>query len=438
MRLLAWVLAAVIMGLTLLSQGFGGVPASSASPPISSTPPASSEPERPVTGEIVFPANITGSGEDYYPAVLSYVPGYYYYEERFGYLTARDGVVLDKQYVEASFFSSGLAAVREYSEEWDREVSYYINTKGEPQFGTIFAGARGFSGGYAITWGFDGACRIIDIENSAVYELEDENVRLWGRYSDGMIGASFELEGDLDGYFDVFGNVAIEPQFVWCTHFHDGMAMALLPGEEKVVYINTQGEIVLRPDWLYYDDLYGPHAYDFSEGLACAKTGYINKKGEMVITFPQEWYYESEYDGEIYPPRVGRFSEGLAVVSLPAGGIAVINKAGKVVFTSPYDVLSIDEYQSEFSDGRLVVVDNREGVEQELGTIGYIDTTGKLVIGFKYATAFMVSSDFINGIAEIAYYDEEGGQDRHGYIDKKGKLVYVPEIPEEDGVVELS
>lgn len=78
-----------------------------------------------------------------------------------------------------------------------------------------------------------------------------------------------------------------------------------------------------------------------------------------------------------------------------------------------------DEAES-FSEERAVVANGitrrSKLLEAEGGKWGYIDRTGKLVVGMKYDNAYA----FNNGLARITIGDKVG------YIDKAGRHIWEP------------
>lgn len=107
--------------------------------------------------------------------------------------------------------------------------------------------------------------------------------------------------------------------------FSEGYAAVLK--DEKWGYINTKGEEVISCQYSNPYEEYTSGA--FHEGLAAVqkdgKWGFINTKGEEVIPI------------SIEAESIGRFSEGLAFVYIDEENFSVINKEGKTVFKGKAD-----------------------------------------------------------------------------------------------------
>ncbi len=165
-------------------------------------------------------------------------------------------------------------------------------------------------------------------------------------------------ENGLYGYIDSVGNRIIEPEFLWVSTFHNGLAMAVVDtiyrvfsdsiayevGERDTIidvyriyvkygYINKSGKFVIEPRFISYvnineigditndmddctDALYR-HLFRNGRAMFCDtitwKEGYIDTKGNIAI---EPKYYYSE-----------PFSEGLAVVRDAVAEPLYTNKA---------------------------------------------------------------------------------------------------------------
>jgi len=157
--------------------------------------------------------------------------------------------------------------------------------------------------------------------------------------------------------------------------------MALVEAGGKWGFIDTHGEVVIRPqyDW----------ASDFFEGLAWVqvgqKCGYIDRRGEMVI--------EPRFE------RASCFRDGLAWVKT-GGRWGCIDREGRLVIPAVFaDVAS-------FSEGLAAV---KIG-----GRWGYVSRRGRMVIHPRFDHAW----SFTGGLARV----ELGGS--WGYVNAKGKTVW--------------
>ncbi|HHH76727.1 MAG TPA: WG repeat-containing protein [Phycisphaerae bacterium] len=139
---------------------------------------------------------------------------------------------------------------------------------------------------------------------------------------------------------------------------------------------------------------------EFSEGMAAVQTfegdrdlyGFIDLTGKVVIK-PQF-------------TRFKPFSQGLAVVCRKTEKLrrswAVIDKRGKVIFAGQKHEIN------SFSDGLALV-----------RTVGYIDTSGKVVLKLEDIKADWVGP-FSQGLARAKV------DGKYGYVDKTGKMVIKP------------
>lgn len=254
------------------------------------------------------------------------------------------------------------------------------------------------------------------------------------------------------GYINNKGKIVIPPKFTYASSFSEGLAVV-----DYDKFIDTSGKVVMD----FFDGTTGsPVVFPFSEGMArmvggciVAIWGYIDKKGNRVISLPSDvmcydfseslarvermrsnkWGYINREGKFVIEPKfddAGDFSEGLARVSL--GGIMAwpqgetgrimgnwgyINKKGEWVIPPQFD------YALDFSEGLAAVgfggildkhkifINSRKG---------YINKKGKFVIPPQYEDA----RNFSEGLAGVKI------DGKWGYINKKGKLVIKPQFVE--------
>ena len=148
---------------------------------------------------------------------------------------------------------------------------------------------------------------------------------------------------------------------------------------DKWGYMNKKGEKVVS---LRYEE-----AYDFSDELALVKKdgkyGYIDKKGKEVI----ECKYEEAYS----------FNEGLAVVK-KGNYYGCINKDGEMKINAKYH--AIGNYHEGYAHVRID------------GKSGFIDTEGDILLPLSYDYAY----DFSEGYAHVVL------DGKHGFIDTDGDI----------------
>ena len=221
-------------------------------------------------------------------------------------------------------------------------------------------------------------------------------------------------------------------KYDWQDDFYNGFAKVELDG--KTGFINEDGEEVVP---CKYDN-----ACNFSEGFACVATeglyGFVNENGEEVIP--------CKYDD------ANSFSEGLARVSLNEKW-GCINTKGEKIVPCKYDYIGkciengLLEVQLDnkmgFVDlnGKEVIscqyktgtwkefTDGYRPVKNMEGKWGVIDTTGRVVVPFKYDDA----GDIENGYTRV-YLDG-----KYGLCNMEGKEIIPCEYdsiysPEEYGI----
>ena len=143
--------------------------------------------------------------------------------------------------------------------------------------------------------------------------------------------------------------------------------------------------------------------YDEATGLK----GFVNQSGEWVIR-PQFEY-------------CGTFSEGLCWVTTPEsnGGIGFIDTTGKMVIPCEFE-WAVEHQPCDFHEGLCPVI-----VLPENECFGYIDKTGKRAFPGIYS----YEADFSEGLAGVREVEELGDgfvkSKRSGYIDKTGEMVLV-------------
>lgn len=347
---------------------------------------------------IVFPAEVETGSEKLYPAVAT-VNG----EQQMGYINVKGEMVLAPNYAGANPFYEGLAVVWEPRIEGNTEGSYYINAKGEKQFGTEFWDATEFNEGRAAVRGKDDKWRVIDIENNKVYLLDERTNWIWGGYNDGMI--CVRNKDDEYGYCNEYGELVIPFGYRMAEPFNSGLAVVTRLEDDRILYIDKTGKIVIKTEADTDDPLVHFDNYEFSEGLAYVGDGYINKKGDYAIRF--DWGLK---DGGGRP-----FYEGVALVYTNEK-LYFINKNGEVV-------IDISQYSSagDFINGMAWISDG-------FG-FGFINKKGEVVIepGF-YVPGDWPDENFfecqftVDGFYQGIYMGKDDSWE--GYIDTQGNIIY--------------
>ncbi|MFB8793797.1 MAG: WG repeat-containing protein [Microcoleus sp.] len=134
-----------------------------------------------------------------------------------------------------------------------------------------------------------------------------------------------------------------------------------------------------------------------TESKTVYKYGFINKKGQYVVPPQFDTFYG--------------FSEGLAVVERE-GKQGYVDTTGKIVIPFKFEGVT-----HNFSEGLATATLKRDD------KIGYIDKTGNYVISPQFDEA----RDFVEGLAVVKIKDKYG-YDKYGYIDKKGKYAVQPQF----------
>jgi hypothetical protein len=230
------------------------------------------------------------------------------------------------------------------------------------------------------------------------------------RYSEGL--ACIDYNGKY-GYIDKKGKISITPRFDYAGGFSNGLAVVGIGSwhtddkEEytgdsfflgKYGYINKKGEMVITPIF--------EEAYGFSEGMAKVGVGDFKLNENGQYSFVGKYGFIDELGNVAISPEydeVDSFSGGLAKVKV-LGKYGYINKAGVMVIRPEYDSAE------GFSDGLALV--------SIYGKYGYINKSGDMVISAQYDVG---TSSFFEGLAVVK---TEGGW---GYIDKNGNMAIKPQ-----------
>ena len=175
----------------------------------------------------------------------------------------------------------------------------FINTSGKYIIQPKYGFARPFSEGLAIVK-LNGKQFFIDKNGNKVLEPECDNCISGKYFSDGLIKITINHK---DGYMNKSGEIVIKPKYQFAQEFSEELARvsSYSDFDNSVYIIDKEGKEILTTHELINN---------YSEGLASVmyisstdiKTGYINKKGEVVIE-PKYFY-------------AGDFSEGLAPVAV--------------------------------------------------------------------------------------------------------------------------
>lgn len=372
-------------------------------------------------------------------------------EGRYGFIreTGELAFMLPPEVYSVRQFTEGLAVVA-FRVEGTRGRWGFVDESGRVVIPARFHHAMPFSEGLAaVTVSQDETSdgHIGYIDRQGRFAVTPRFVRSTGgdyRFSEGR--AAVQSKDDMSwGYVDRTGAWVARPHFSLALDFSDGLALVavgqtVIDGKYvpdlKYGFVDPSGRVVIPTRFASADS--------FSEGLAAfvleegGKVGYINTKGDVVIR-PQFDDGAQRCGESFLGGRPGVFSEGLAAVRV-GEQFGYIDRAGRIVITARYDCAA------EFSGG-LALVGYRTGYGVKFG---YIDRAGKFAIEPRFSSAasfdgplasvgtgltdeeillrLMLEKEMGKSDAEIERKARELEKDkvRYGYIDRTGKFVWQP------------
>ncbi len=292
--------------------------------------------------------------------------------DRYGYIDVNGNVVLPFTWKFASFFSEGLAFVRDENNKLafiDENGSIVISCE---QWDVV----QDFHEGLALVrdvsqkWGFidKAGNNVIPCQWKFAYDFSEDY-------------AAVQNENDLWGYINRQGEIVIPCKYKEVHSFQNGFATVQL-SEDNWTFIDKGGN-------LFYSNW--TEVRDFAEGLAPVKNsngrwGYINEKGEVKLDF--QW------------SDAHSFSEGLASVSVNEK-FGFINLHGELVITCQWT------NAGSFNEGLAPVA-------IEFMKWGYINTDGEMVIPARWTVAPSIKDGkaFVFDVFTM----------ESGYIDKAGRF----------------
>ncbi len=314
--------------------------------------------------------------------------------KKWGYANLKGELIVPAQYEKCYKFSSeGLAAIYDASK---REY-FFINLKGEKLATEIFGfklidgfgfDVEGFTNGLAPVkqgdlWGYlnsSGQLAIPAKYNEAI-EFNDG----YGIVKSGIEYSILNTKGE-EFPIDAKGIVDVK-------HFSEGMAH-FRTGDKKFGFVDFNGKIVIPSQFQSAGYFYGGIAWAKADD---GKVGFINLKGEWIIK-PQ-FDAGKDFDSE----------SGLARIKKD-GEWAYVNKNGELMYMKDTDLWG------DFSNGLA------SGRRNSLA--GFFDNKGEWII----APQFEAVRDFKNGYAAAKK------EDRWGIIDKFGNWIMQPTY---DGIKDI-
>jgi len=247
-----------------------------------------------------------------------------------------------------------------------------------------------------------------------------------------------------DKYYQLIdkkGNVIPTDNYERTSNFYSFQQdMCAVFKEGKIGFINAQGKEIISCQYL--------GSTFFREGLASVRLsdvpfsdfGFINKEGEVVIPF------------EFRQKNFSNFSEGVASVTINKETV-LINKKGKIVFQSKKGKIQAHKFGLalmttkengkgwgwyNFKDQVVIepIYDKAENfnddgfaIVEKDGLKGLIDTTGKVVLDFKYDVIYSDVSE--DGYFLGVYPNEEAtslANSKKDYYDVNFNIIKMPFI----------
>jgi len=241
----------------------------------------------------------------------------------------------------------------------------------------------------------------------------------------------------LNGKYIYVDSATMEPvinkEFDFAYRFYDSLAWIVM--NNKLGLINLTGKEIISPKYYRIKSFYSP------ETVSCE---WRHKDGKISIREGDK----EEYDGMIPYLRSNFFYDGIACVADSLNKWAIIDKKGRELTQFVYDNFSCPEFSilratrkdlgmglvNLFGKEILKPQNNQylyfsEGIAklEKNGKVGYIDTTGKLILPYKNYNGSV--SDFKNGIAIIRLLYKDGKSiyedGKWLLLDKKGKEIVI-------------
>lgn len=265
------------------------------------------------------------------------------------------------------------------------------------------------------------------------------------------------------GFYRADGSLLLEPDYAAVGCYSNGMAAVSLTGEEtggdmprfqggRFGYVDADGVLTVSMQYR--------QAFPFSEDRAFAVDAsgtlvLLDRGGQELASFPQAELWEGESV---------RYSEGLAVIPVKAGGDEAAENepsgdepaGNKPAAAAPRAYLVLDsggreictltdayvDFMGGYHSGRIAAAETGEWTRDEDGQFrftaapdswGYRDERGETAIDFQFDEA----QPFADGLAVVCLR-EENGKEAWGFVSPEGEMTVPAEYDGarslEDGV----
>ncbi|XEC93934.1 WG repeat-containing protein [Paenibacillus tarimensis] len=227
---------------------------------------------------------------------------------KWGFIDKSGAFAIEPKFDYAESFSEGFASVQKDG-KWG-----VINRAGEwvaePDYESIFP----FLNNLALVRGEQNG--FINTNGEVVIDFDKLGISEYGIFTGEY--APVSKDGKI-GYINTSGQFVIPPRFVWASNFYEGLAAVNVDG--KYGYIDMSGQFVIPTQYEL--------AYRFRNGQALVrqdgKYGFINREGEMVV--PPEFDRVENIFGD-FPLQHLPFSD-------KSGGMAILYKRDQIYYVLP-------------------------------------------------------------------------------------------------------
>ena len=359
---------------------------------------------------------------------------------KYGFIDENGKVVINPAFETVQQFYEGLAAVCIgkgcYGGKYAKEEKKwgYVDKSGAMVIPPQFSDVEPFQSGLAAVCvgdGDDRRCGFAD--KSGKYVVDPRYLAAFPFEQGVALVVSENADGEDEmGYIDEKGHRFWPPDSSGGLispkgNFRDTNPLLIIVGtkaHKKTGYINRKGRIIISPQW--------DTAYKFSEGLALVCVGECDGDHLMGEHFSDDYSsrtdveqnfkygFINEQGGFAVNPAfedANNFSEGLAPVCVGSGCYSRSKEKqnrrwGYVDSTGTMAIAPQFDYANDFKEGLAPVSVG--------GKWGYIDKTGKFAINPQYDSTL----PFEGGIAKVG--SKMNVDEEYGYIDKTGKVIWAP------------